>query len=49
MSANTSLILGLGALGVLIIASMSDSPPEKQNSIKANTKKPKVEPKKVVL
>jgi hypothetical protein len=49
MSANTSLILGLSALGVLIIATMSDSPTEKQTPIKTDSKKPKVEPKKVVL
>lgn len=49
MNANTSLMIGLGALGVLIIASMSGSSPEKQEPIKEDTKKPKVEPKKVVL
>ena len=49
MSANTSLLIGLGALGILLVATMSDSPPEKQNPIKSDSKKPKVEPKKVVL
>lgn len=49
MSANTSLLIGLGALGILLVATMSDSPPEKQSNIKTNIKKPKVEPKKVVL
>ena len=48
MSANTSLLIGLGALGILLVATMSDSPPEKKSSI-TDTKKTKVEPKKVVL
>ncbi len=47
MNTNTGILLGLGLVGVLIIASMGN---EDQVKGKSNeTKEPKIEPKKVQL
>ena len=47
MNANTGIWIGLGVLGVLIIAS-TDSGTNSKTDVKP-TEKPKVEPKKVQL
>ena len=47
MNANTGIWIGLGVLGVLIIASMDNGINPKPDT--KDTDKPKVEPKKVQL
>lgn len=47
MNTNTGILLGLGLVGVLIIASMGNGDSNKSKSIE--TKEPKIEPKKVQL
>lgn len=47
MNANTGVLIGLGVLGAIIIASMSDeTKPKAESKSKEN---PNVEPKKVQL
>jgi hypothetical protein len=47
MNKNTGVLIGLGVLGVIIIASMSDETKPKTES--KSKEKPNVEPKKVQL
>lgn len=47
MNTNTGIWIGLGVLGALVIASISDDTSPK--TVTQPTNKPKVEPKKVVL
>ncbi|WP_395074553.1 hypothetical protein [Flavobacterium sp.] len=47
METNTGLLVGLGVLGVLIIASLDDGTTVKSAPIPED--KPKEEPKKVIL
>jgi hypothetical protein len=47
MNTNTGVLIGLGVLGVIIIASMSDETKPKTES--KSKEKPNVEPKKVQL
>ncbi|MFH6968266.1 hypothetical protein [Flavobacterium sp. FlaQc-28] len=47
MNANTGVWIGLGVLGAIIIASMSDETKPKPDS--KSKEKPSVEPKKVQL
>jgi hypothetical protein len=47
MNANTGVWIGLGVLGAIIIASMSDETKPKSES--KSKEKPSVEPKKVQL
>lgn len=47
MNTNTGILIGLGVVGALIIASMSnDEQPKKESK---SVEKPEVEPKKVQL
>lgn len=47
MNTSTGMLIGLGVLGVIVIASIQgDGEPQKQTEI---TEKPNVEPKKIIL
>lgn len=47
MNTNTGILIGLGLVGILIIASIGNEDQVKNKSIE--TKDPKIEPKKVQL
>lgn len=47
MNTNTGILIGLGLVGILIIASIGNEDQFKNKSIE--TKDPKIEPKKVQL